>query len=138
MIATARPGDDGRLRALGADVVVGHDLAGVADVDCLIDLVAAQPAEFERTAALVRDGGRAASTLGAASSGGRDVAAVNVMADAADPEGLERLAALAAAGELRIPVDGVFALEDAPAAIEAFARGKRGKIALRVAGHAAE
>ena len=60
------------------------------------------------------------------------------MADAADPDGLERLAALAAAGELRIPVDGVFALEDAPAAIEAFARGKRGKIALRVAGHAAE
>jgi NADPH:quinone reductase-like Zn-dependent oxidoreductase len=80
----------------------------------------------------VRGGGRAVSTLGAASAGGRDIAVANVMGDPADPATLERLAALAASGELTVPVESVYPLEDIAGALAAFARGKRGKIALTV------
>src|SRR5262249_41519103 len=45
VIATARPGDEERLRAFGATGVVGDDLAGVAEIDGLIDLVSSGPAE---------------------------------------------------------------------------------------------
>jgi NADPH:quinone reductase-like Zn-dependent oxidoreductase len=141
VVATAAPGDEVRLAALGAAETVaylGVDVGAAVrerhpdGVDGLIDLVSGEAVGFEALAVVVRDGGRAVSTLGAASAAGRDIAVANVMADPADPATLERLAALAASGELTVSVESVYPVEDVEAAIAAFARGKRGKIALRV------
>jgi NADPH:quinone reductase len=135
VVATAKSGEETWLTGLGAAETVDYtdgDLAAALrrrePIDCLIDAATGQQEELARLAALLGDGGRVASTLGAAGAGG-----TNVMADAADPAGIATLASLAAAGELRIPVDAVYPLERTPAAVEAFGRGKRGKIVLAVA-----
>jgi len=54
------------------------------------------------------------------------------MTEALPPAILSGLAGMSAAGELAVPVDAVFPLEQASAAIGAFTRGKRGKIVLVV------
>jgi NADPH:quinone reductase-like Zn-dependent oxidoreductase len=142
VIATARPGDEARLRELGAAETVDFTAADVAStvrdrhpegIDGLIDLVSYSPDQMAPLAALVRDGGAIASPLGAAGAPGRDLVATNVMADALDPAVLKELAALAGAGDLRIPVEAIFPLEEAAAAVDAFTSGKRGKIVLAVA-----
>ncbi len=142
VIATSKPGEEAWLGGLGAAETVDYttdDLVAMVrerhpdGLDCLVDTVSQQPADFERTAGLLRDGGRAASTVGAASPGGRDLATTNVMADAADPAGIAFLAELAGSGELEIPVVAVYPFDETAAAIEAFASGKRGKIALTFA-----
>jgi NADPH:quinone reductase-like Zn-dependent oxidoreductase len=141
VIATAKPGDESRLQELGAaetvDYVTGDVAAEVRErhpdgVDGLVDLVSRSPEEAGPLAALVRDGGRVASPIGAASAGARDLVATNVMAQALPPAVLSDLAGMADRGELRIPVDAVYPLDEAPAAVEAFARGKRGKLVLSV------
>jgi NADPH:quinone reductase-like Zn-dependent oxidoreductase len=143
VIATAKTGEESWLAGLGAAETIDYTAGDVLPVlaarhgdgiDCLIDAATGQPDELARLATLVRDGGRVASTLGAAGADGRGLVATNVMADAADPAGIATLASLAAAGELRIPVDSTYPLERTPAAVEAFGRGKHGKIVLTVAG----
>ena len=123
VIATARPGDEARLRELGAAETVDFTAADVAStvrdrhpegIDGLIDLVSYSPDQMAPLVALVRDGGAIASPLGAAGAPGRDLVATNVMADALDPAVLSELAALAGAGDLRIPVEAVFPLEEPP------------------------
>ena len=143
MIATAKPGDEQRLRELGAAETIDYaQRDGAAAVrerhpdglDALIDL-ANQADGFAPLADLVRDGGRAASSRGAAeadSLAGRNVAATNVLASA-DASVMTRLAELAVAGQIKPAVDVVRALEEAPAAIEQFTRGKRGKIVIALA-----
>jgi NADPH:quinone reductase-like Zn-dependent oxidoreductase len=145
VIATTKPGEESWLTGLGAaetvDYTAGDVLAALQarhpdGIDCLIDAATGQPDGLARLASLLRDGGeggRVASTLGAAGDVGSGLAATNVMADAADPAGIATLASLAAAGELRVPVDATYPLERTPAAVEAFGRGKRGKIVLTVA-----
>ena len=49
------------------------------------------------------------------------------------PAGLARLAESAAAGELKVVIDSVRPLEEVPAAVEEFSRGKRGKIVVSIA-----
>jgi NADPH:quinone reductase-like Zn-dependent oxidoreductase len=49
------------------------------------------------------------------------------------PEKLATLAEQAAAGTLQVPIQRTFSLADAPAALEAFAAGTRGKLVLTVA-----
>jgi NADPH:quinone reductase-like Zn-dependent oxidoreductase len=50
-----------------------------------------------------------------------------------DPDQLRELRTLVDAGELRVEVDSVFPLTEAPAAFERVAsRGKRGKVVLEV------
>jgi NADPH:quinone reductase-like Zn-dependent oxidoreductase len=62
----------------------------------------------------------------------RNVIATNVMGTPT-PEKLASLAEQAASGTLQVPIQQTFPLVDAPAAIEAFSAGTRGKLVLTVA-----
>jgi NADPH:quinone reductase-like Zn-dependent oxidoreductase len=143
VIATARPGDDDAfVRSLGAAETIDWTLSGLGDsvrrlapdgVASLIDAVSRAEA-FMPLAALVRDGGRASTTLGAAdveALAARGVTATNVRGTPT-AEKLASLAAQAAAGTLQVPIQATFPLADASAAIAAFAAGTQGKLVLIV------
>ena len=143
VIASAKPGEeDAFVRSLGADETVDYTQSDVEDtirrlapsgLDGLIDTVSRGEA-FGPMAALVKDGGRIATTLGAAdvpALAQRGVVATNVMGTPT-PEKLASLAEQAASGSLQVPIQQTFALADAPAAIAAFAAGTRGKIVLDI------
>ncbi|MET7539599.1 NADP-dependent oxidoreductase [Streptomyces sp. NPDC005507] len=138
VIATARPGTE-------ADFVTGLTDADIAVVDYTADLDAQVRAhapegvdvvlhlagDAVQLVALMREGGRIASTLGltqeAVETGG--VTVHPIMADP-NPNTLATLAGLAAAGELRVPVTATFPLEQAPEAFDAFRTGTLGKITV--------
>jgi hypothetical protein len=85
-------------------------------------------------AALVRDGGRLATTQGTADAEGlatRTVRATNVVASPT-PEKLASLAAPAASGDLLIRIQDTFALADVDAALAAFSAGTTGKIVVAI------
>jgi NADPH2:quinone reductase len=142
VIATGKAEDEARLRELGATETIDYTAEDVAAVvrerypdgiQGLIDVVDFAEA-FASMADLVADGGRAATTLGAAdveALAGRDVAATNVVASP-DPATLARLADEADTGGLTISIDSVYPLENATAALEHFAVGKHGKLALEI------
>jgi NADPH:quinone reductase-like Zn-dependent oxidoreductase len=141
VIATARPGDERRLRELGAAETVDYTSGDVAatvrerhpeGIDGLVDVVNRSPEEMAPLVALVRAGGGVASAIGAAAADGRDVTATNVVAQALDPAVLREVVALAEAGELRVPVEAVYPLDEAAAAVAAFSAGKRGKLVLTI------
>src|SRR5438128_4614588 len=143
VIATVRSGDERRLRELGATETIDYTQQSVAAVvrerhldgiDALIDLVN-QADGLVPLADLVRDGGRVASSLGAADAdglAGRNITATNVMAST-DATVIARLAELVADGELKPVVDAVLPLDETPAAITRFTAGKRGKIVISLA-----
>src|SRR5712691_4841880 len=144
LIATAKPDDEQRLRDLGAAETIDWTQQAIAaavrerhpdGVNALIDLVN-QADGFAPLADLVRDGGRAASSLGAADEdglAGRNITGTNVMASA-DASVMARLAELVAGGEVKPAIDAVLTLHETPAAIEQFtAAGKRGKIVISLA-----
>ena len=142
VIATARAGDeDAFVRSLGASDTI--DYAGdVAEavrakhpdgISALIDMVN-RGDDFGPMAALVRDGGRIATTLGAAdveALAQRDVRATNV-AGAPTSEKLTTLAEAAASGSLRVEVQRTYPLDDAAEALQAFSGGTLGKLVLVV------
>jgi NADPH2:quinone reductase len=143
VIASAKAGEeDAFVRSLGADETVDYTDPDVQEtirrlapngLDGLIDTVSRGEA-FGPMAALVKDGGRIATTLGAADVPGlaqRGVVATNVMGTPT-PEKLADMAAEAASGGLQVPIQQTFALADAPAAIAAFAAGTRGKVVLTI------
>lgn len=147
VIATARPGDEQRLRALGAAETIDfttYDVATVVrerhpeGVHALIDSVSWSPNwpdVLTGLAQVVRQGGRVVSTLGAARPqelAARGITATNVL-PASRPDGVARVAELAGTGQLTVPVDAVRPLAEALAALEQFAAGKRGKIIIAVA-----
>jgi NADPH:quinone reductase-like Zn-dependent oxidoreductase len=138
-----KPDDEQRLRELGAAETIDYTQENLAaavrehhpdGVNALIDLVN-QADGFARLLDLVRDGGRAASSLGAADGdglAGRNISTTNVMASA-DASVMARLAELVAGGEVKPAVDAVLPLAETPAAIEQFKAGKRGKIVISLA-----
>ncbi len=143
VIATAKPGDeDAFVRDLGASEIVDYTAGDVAEairsqfadgVVALIDTVNRGDA-FAHMAELVRDGGRAATTLGAAdidALAARNVRATNIVG-APTSEKLTALADQVVGGTLRIEIQVTFPLDEAPAAIAAFAAGTRGKLVLEV------
>jgi NADPH:quinone reductase-like Zn-dependent oxidoreductase len=143
VIATATPGeDDAFVRSLGASETIDWTQAGLGEtvrrlapggLAGLIDAVSRVEA-FKTLAALVQDGGRAATTLGAAdvpALAERGVTATNILGTPT-PEKLTALAEQAASGALRVPIQQTFPLADAPAAIAAFTTGTRGKLVLTV------
>ncbi|HVN61954.1 MAG TPA: NADP-dependent oxidoreductase [Gaiellaceae bacterium] len=144
VIASAKPGDEQRLLDLGAaetvDYTGGDLVAAVRErhpdgVRSLIDLVNHGDA-FMLAVALVQAGGRAASPLGAANAdelAAREITGTNVMGSHPGPAGLARLAESAAAGELKVVIDSIRPLDEVPAAVEEFARGKRGKVVVSIA-----
>lgn len=144
VIATAIPGEnDAFVRSLGAAETIDYRPSGLGDtvrrlapdgLAGLIDAVSRGEA-FMALAALLPDGGRAATTLGAAdleALAARGVRATNIMGTPT-PEKLAALAEQAAAGTLQVPIQRTFSLADAPAALEAFAAGTRGKLVLTIA-----
>jgi NADPH2:quinone reductase len=143
VIATAKPDDEQRLRELGAVETIDWTQQNLAaavrerhpdGVNALIDLVN-QAEGFAPLAELVRDGGRAASSLGAADEdglAGRNIPATNVMASA-DARAIARLAELVAGGDVKPAIDAIVPFDETPAAIEQFTAGKRGKIVISLA-----
>jgi NADPH:quinone reductase-like Zn-dependent oxidoreductase len=126
------------LDELGADEMVARDGDVVAAVrelepggaEALIDAVSSTPEDLEVFAAALAEGGRVASSVGAAGEGpGR----FNVMGSA-DPEAIHRLAALLENGELWVPIQRTYGLERAGEALSALSgEHTQGKLALAVA-----
>jgi NADPH:quinone reductase-like Zn-dependent oxidoreductase len=82
----------------------------------------------------VHSGGRVASLLGAADVehfSGRHVIATNVNATPTTAK-MESLAALASSGELRVVVQGTYSIDQIGEALEAFRKGARRKLIVRV------
>ena len=144
VITTAKPGDEQRLLDLGAAETIdytGQDLVAAVrerhpdGVRSVIDLVNHGDG-FAPGAELIQAGGRAASPLGAVDVDGlaaRQITGTNVMGSHPGPAGLARLAEAAAAGGLKVLIDSARPLEEVPAAVEEFPRGKRGKIVVSIA-----
>lgn len=143
VLASAKPGDDDAfVRSLGASETIDYTQSGLGDtvrrlapggLAGLIDVVSRGEA-FMALARLLGDGSRASTTLGAADVAAlaeRGIRATNVQGNPT-PQKLESLAAQAAAGTLQVPVQHVFPLAEAPAAIAAFAAGTRGKLVLTI------
>jgi NADPH:quinone reductase-like Zn-dependent oxidoreductase len=143
VIATARSGEqEAFVRSLGAAETVDYTAGDVVEamrarypggIDSLIDLVNRADG-FAAVSSLVRDGGRIATTMGAAdveALAARGIRATNVMG-APTPGKLTDLAGQVAAGTLRIEIQQTFPLADAAAALAAFSGGTRGKLVLLV------
>src|SRR5918996_596669 len=96
-----------------------------AGVDAILDVVSQAP-----DASLLKDGGRLASTLGAAGEGpGR----FDIMADPT-PTNLRRVAELLEAGTLRVPIQRSYELEQAGEALQALPGAHtQGKLGLTIA-----
>jgi NADPH:quinone reductase len=145
VIATAQPEDEDYVRNLGAAETIDYTREDVVSairerypegIEGLADFVNFADG-FAPFAELCAPGGRAASTLGAADAeqlaAARDVRATNVVGTP-DPALLTRLGELTDSGELRVPVQRVFTLEEATDGLEAFQREHvRGKFAISVA-----
>lgn len=138
VIATAQPGPEADfVRGLGAKHTIEYrgDLAA--------ELNAVRPGGVEaaihlagdglQVAGLVVPGGRIASTLGLGPDqvSDLDLTAISVMATP-DAATLDELAAGAASGRLRVPIQKTYVLEDVPSALERFAGGTLGKLAIKV------
>lgn len=143
VIATAREGDEAAwITDLGAAETIDYTTEDIVEavrasypdgIDVLIDAVSRDEA-FTKAAGLVRDGGRIASTLGAADVEAlavRGITAVNIMGTPTS-EKLSALAAQVDAGTLRVHIQATFPLAEAPAALAAFAAGTQGKIVLAI------
>ena len=132
VIATAHPGaQEEFVGSFGATHVV--DYAG--DVSAQVRAIAPRgvPAivhlagDGAQLASLLSAGGRLASLLGYGPD--QHAAAVAVMAS---PEAatLDRLAADAASGALRVPITRIYPLEETPQALADFAAGSLGKLGI--------
>jgi NADPH:quinone reductase-like Zn-dependent oxidoreductase len=135
VIATARPGaetDFVRDLAGGGIQVVDHSGDLAAQVRALapggVTAALHLAGDGALVADLVTDGGRFASTLGFAPEGDR-IAATAVMADPTVAI-LDRLAADAADGAIRVPVTRSYALAEAAQAFDDFGAGAIGKLAI--------
>jgi NADPH:quinone reductase len=142
VIATARPNEDAFMRGLGAADTIDYSTGSVADaflarypdgVHGLIDLVNRGDA-LTALSQVVHGGGRVASLLGAADAdqlATRDITGINVNATPTT-EKLRLLGELATSEALRVPIQDVYELDQAGEALEAFQRGTRGKIVVKV------
>jgi NADPH2:quinone reductase len=127
--------DQDHLRGLGAAEVLDRNADSVAavrerypdGVDALLDLVSSDPEALNAYAAVVRDGGRIASSVGAAGQGpGR----TNVGA-LPGRENLERLAGLLADGTLRVPIQASYPLAQVDQALKTLGgQHTQGKLAI--------
>jgi NADPH:quinone reductase-like Zn-dependent oxidoreductase len=138
VIATAKPGPEAGLVAdLGAAHIIDYtgDLTGQVralspgGVNAALHLAG----DGAQLAELLAPGGRLASTLGFGPDalGRTDVTAIPIMANP-DQATLDRLAADAVAGRLRVPVTRTYPLNDVPQALADFAAGAVGKYAITI------
>jgi NADPH:quinone reductase-like Zn-dependent oxidoreductase len=133
VIAPALPEDGDYLRGLGVTEALDRDSDLVAQirerfpdgVDAVLDLVS-----FSPDASLLKEGGRLASSLGAAGEGPRRT---NLMASGTTAN-LERLAELLVAGSLCVHLQGSYGLEKAGEALQTLATTHtQGKLAIAIA-----
>jgi NADPH2:quinone reductase len=135
VLAPGLPEDHQFLRGLGVAEVLDRngDIAAQVrqrhpdGVDALADFASRSPDQLDTYAAVVRDGGRIASSAGAAGEGpGR----TNVMAVPAAAT-LERLAGLLADGTVAVPIQASYPLAQADQALKTLGgQHTQGKIAL--------
>jgi NADPH:quinone reductase-like Zn-dependent oxidoreductase len=135
VVAPGLPEDHDYLRGLGVAEVLdrtGDIVAQVRQrhpdgVDALADFASRSPDQLDAYAAVVREGGRIASSAGAAGEGpGR----TNVMAVPAAAT-LERVAGLLADGTVRVPIQASYPLAQADQAIKALGgQHTQGKVAI--------
>jgi NADPH:quinone reductase len=143
VIATAKPGEAQRVRALGAEETIDYSQVDVGaavrelhpgGVPKLLDIVSDKP-ELLRLAELVPRGGRVASARFAADKRvlvERGIAAINVLATGQGPEVLAPVLSLAEAGKLQILVSDVRPLDELPSVVPQFERGGRGKVVVAI------
>ncbi len=134
VIATARPGvDEEFVRDLGATRVVDYSGDLAAQVRAIapdgVPAVVHLAGDAAQLAGLLAPGGRIVSTLGFGPD--QHPAAIAVMAS---PEAatLDRIAADAASGALRVPIMRTYPLEATPQALADFGAGTLGKLAVSV------
>jgi NADPH:quinone reductase-like Zn-dependent oxidoreductase len=140
VVATARPEDEEWIRGLGAAEAIDYsgDVAAAVrntypdGVDGLIVAVNLGDA-FGPTAALVKDGGKIASTVGGADEfAERDIRATNVQGQS-DPEAFVEVVRLAAAGTLTVPLTRTFTFDQLPEALGLVGETRsRGKFAITI------
>jgi NADPH:quinone reductase-like Zn-dependent oxidoreductase len=132
VIATARPGaEEEFVRGLGATHVVdysgdlGNQVRAIAPqgVPAIVHLAG----DAGQLVGLLAAGGRIASTLGYGPD--QNAAAVAVMASP-DAATLDRLAADAASGVLRVPITRTYPLKETPQALADFSGPHHGKLAI--------
>jgi len=138
VLAPGLPEDQDYLRGLGAAEVLDRNADIVAavrgrypdGVDALLDLVSQSPDQLNAYAVVVRDGGRIASSVGAAGQGpGR----TNVSA-LPGRENLERLAGLLEDGTLTVPIQATYPLAQVDQALKDLtSQHTQGKLAITVA-----
>ncbi|HEY5833421.1 alcohol dehydrogenase catalytic domain-containing protein [Streptomyces sp.] len=138
VIATAKPGEE-------TDFVLGlgaaHAVDWTGDLAAQVRAIAPEgvtsavhlAGDPAQVAELVAAGGRLASTLGFGPehAEGLDLTVTSVMANP-DAATLERLATAVAAGTVRVPIAGTYALDAVAEAFGAFGAGTLGKIAVTV------
>jgi NADPH:quinone reductase-like Zn-dependent oxidoreductase len=142
-LAAARPSHRDFLHKLGASRFLDSTASTLAEdvriaypegVDALLDLAQTGDA-FAATAGLVRKGGVAASTLGAATDAvvaPRGLRGININL-APKPELLDRLSAMYSTGRLRIPLEQKVLLANVPEAVDRLrGNGNRGKTAITI------
>lgn len=139
VVATARPGgEEEHARSLGAGTIVDWSAGEVAravraavpdGVDALLDLISTEEALPRFAAAVLRPGGRAATTR-VNDPAPLEGATIEMVHSVADLESLERIARLVEAGEVKVPVTHRFAFRDLPAAFDKLREGAIGKIAV--------
>lgn len=146
VIAAVRGNERARMGSLGAAASIDVTDGPAADairaacpdgVDALADLASATPEAFGAYAAALRPGGLALSTRGVAATAALP-AGVRGLDFRLDPSPvlLEVLAAGAADGILRVPIDAELPLEDAPQALDrSRADGARGKTVIVLRRH---
>ncbi|HYF76889.1 MAG TPA: NADP-dependent oxidoreductase [Symbiobacteriaceae bacterium] len=136
VIATAKPGDETTFaRQMGATQTVDYsgDLAVAVralypnGVDAVIHLAG----DGVQLSDLLVSGGRIASTLGLSPDqlGDRPVTLTGIMATP-DAARLDRLAADVASGQLRVPIQATYPLEEVPQAMKDFRAGTLGKLVV--------
>jgi len=138
VLAPGLPEDRDYLRGLGVAEVLDRNSDVAAQVrqrhpegvNALADFASRSPDQLDAYAAVVRDGGRVASSAGAAGEGpGR----TNVMAVPAAAT-LERLAGLLANGTLRVPIQASYPLAQVDQALKTLGgQHTQGKLAITVA-----
>jgi NADPH:quinone reductase-like Zn-dependent oxidoreductase len=136
VIGTARPGQkEEYVRSLGA----AHTVDYTSDVPAAVKAIAPQGVDKvvhaagdpAALAALLKDGGAVASTLGAtAGQVGRDDITVAAIMAFATAEKLAALLERVAKGELRVNIETAIPLDRAPEAFAAFADGTLGKVLI--------
>jgi NADPH:quinone reductase-like Zn-dependent oxidoreductase len=129
VIASIRPGDEGFVTDLGAAETVDYtgDVAATLrerypdGIDAVIDAVNRERDPFASLVALVREGGRASSVVGAAGEIA-EIDGVSVSNNGGDPGLLTALADLVVQGSVRVATRRTYALADASQALQDFAK----------------